>query len=46
VYPLSSRIARPSISVGRFPEEKNVAKVSEVALGAKVAYSDFANYDR
>ncbi|XP_062160224.1 uncharacterized protein LOC133867466 [Alnus glutinosa] len=35
VYPLSSRIARPSISVGRFPEEKNVAKVSEVALGAK-----------
>lgn len=42
----SSSIARPLISsAGVLPAEKGVAKVSEVALGAKVAYSFFDNYD-
>lgn len=41
----SSSIARPLISAGVFPAEKSVAKVSEVALGAKVVYSFFDNYD-
>jgi hypothetical protein len=41
----SSSIPGPLISAGVFPAEKSVAKVSEVALGAKVAYSFFDNYD-
>lgn len=43
MYSFISRTSRPLISARSFPEEKSVAKVSEVALDAKVAYSDFAS---